>query len=156
MLINRIREQALEARKNRLPEASLLVTLSAEAAAVGKNNGNREPTDDEVVKVVQRFLKSAEETREMLLKYTDLCVIKGRACDMEIALYKSFLPVMLTSEEIEQSVQELVRDLGATSMKDMGQVMAALKERHGATVDMKLAAASYKTVIANGQASPAP
>lgn len=63
MLIVKIKHDQLVARKNRDQiESTLLTTLIGEADMVGKNNGNRDPFDEEVISVVKKFLKGVNET----------------------------------------------------------------------------------------------
>ena len=55
----------------------------------------------------------------------------------EIAIIAEYLPKELTREEIEEIVKEVIAKTGATSMKDMGQVMRGAKEKCGAAADGK-------------------
>ena len=67
MLIEKIKHDQLVARKNRSTvESTLLTTLIGEADMVGKNNGNRDPFDEEVISVVKKFLKGVNETIDIL------------------------------------------------------------------------------------------
>jgi uncharacterized protein YqeY len=56
----------------------------------------------------------------------------------EIAVIESFLPQQMDAAGTEAAVQAAIASTGATTMKDMGRVMAALKAAHGATLDMGL------------------
>jgi len=66
MLINKIKSDALEARKARKTNtATLLTTLYFEASMVGKNLENRESTDQEVLQVIEKFIKGANEVKNI-------------------------------------------------------------------------------------------
>ena len=67
MLIEKIKEDSLRARKDRNTwKANLLTTLYAEASMIGKNKGNRVSTDEETTAVITKFLKNAQETKTVL------------------------------------------------------------------------------------------
>ncbi len=133
-LLEQIKKDQFEARKAKEAlKATLLTTLFAEAAIVGKNDGNRETTDDEVVKVIQKFLKGVNETIEFVTKANNteaLAVAKA-----EKAILESYLPAMASADEIEAEVGNLVGE----GLNSMGAIMKALKEKFGSTLDGKLA-----------------
>ncbi|HUC16805.1 MAG TPA: GatB/YqeY domain-containing protein [Acetobacteraceae bacterium] len=56
--------------------------------------------------------------------------------EAEIAVIEEFLPPGLEGEALDRAVEAAVRESGATSAKDMGKVMAALKAAHGASIDL--------------------
>lgn len=56
--------------------------------------------------------------------------------EAEIALIESFLPAQMDEAALAAAVDAAITETGAASVKDMGRVMAALKARHGATLDM--------------------
>jgi uncharacterized protein YqeY len=97
MLIEKIKHDQLVARKNRDQiESTLLTTLIGEADMVGKNNGNRDPFDEEVISVVKKFLKGVNETIAILEK-------SGRDVsqfEKEREILDSYLPTQLTKEKI--------------------------------------------------------
>jgi len=97
MLINQIKFDALEARKARQTEtATLLTTLYSEASMVGKNAGNRESTDIEVLQVIEKFVKNANEVKNILLKNNkDVSNV-----DNEILVLSKYLPQKMSYEEL--------------------------------------------------------
>jgi hypothetical protein len=66
----------------------------------------------------------------------------------EIAIIASFMPQQMAEDEIKAAVAAAVRDTGAASMKDMGRVMAALKERHAGKMDFAKAGGLVKAELA--------
>lgn len=141
-MFNQIKKDTLEARKASSNAAGLLVTLQSEIAMKAKNDGNREPNDQDCVKVVQNFLKSALETRDIL----DTRGLDTAQPDLEIGILQSYLPKTLTEEETAKAVNDLVAETGASGMQDMGKVMGALKSKYGTTIDMKLASQLFKSL----------
>ncbi len=144
MLLESIRSASLEARRAKDAErAALLVTLYAESARVGKDAGNRESTDDEVVKVVRKFLKGVEESLSVLT------VEEARARALrEKEILESFLPRSVTGDELARVVDTLVEELPERTPKMMGAVMKALKDRLAGAYDGNEASALVKKALA--------
>lgn len=130
-----IKTASLQARKERnTKKAALLSTLISEASMVGKNNGNRESTDGEVVAVIKKMIANVNETIDILNKSNQET---GQVFDLveEGNLLYTFLPKQLTTEELSNVISTLVAVNNATSIKDMGKVMKALKEQYEGQYD---------------------
>jgi len=65
----------------------------------------------------------------------------------EIAILTEYLPKQLTTEEVENIVSEVISEVGATSMKDMGMVMKTAKEKIGASADGKTISDAVKKLL---------
>jgi uncharacterized protein len=131
-MLTEIRTDTLRMRKERDPLASKMVTLLSAITAAAKDDGNREATDDDAIKVIKKFLKGAEETFELT---------KDAGVQAEIDLYRSYLPEEMTEDDMRTAVKITIAQVEATSMKDMGRVMGTLQQAYGATMDMKVASA---------------
>jgi len=131
-----IRKDLFEAKKNHdTVRSNLLSALLGEAAAVGKNAGNRESTPEEVMQVIRKFIKNIDETITLLEK-------EGKPADKEKterAILESYLPKQLSPEELAKAIDEIVAALPERSPKMMGQVMAKLKELYNGRYDGKTA-----------------
>ncbi len=66
----------------------------------------------------------------------------------EIAVIQSFLPQQMDEATLHAAIDAVIAETGATTPRDMGRVMAALKARHGATLDMGRANAAVKSRLA--------
>ena len=82
---------------------------------------------------LQKMIKQRHESAELYEKggRADL-VTQERE---EIAIIEKYLPKQMTDQEIHDTILALVKDTGASAMKDMGRVMAALKERYAGKLD---------------------
>lgn len=105
------------------------------------------PADDDVT-VIEVLGKMAKQRRESI----DMYVTGNRpeladAERAELAVIESFLPQQLSPAEAQAKIRELVAELGATSVKDMGRVMAAVKERFAGQIDMSGASAMVKVAL---------
>jgi len=142
MLINQIKSDALIARKARKTDtATLLTTLYSEASIIGKNAGNRESTDTEVLQVIEKFIKNANEVKNILLKNNkDVSRV-----DNEILVLSKYLPQKMSYEELENVVREIVEVFKGINMQmKMSNIMAKLKENYSGMYDGKLASEIVK------------
>ena len=64
-----------------------------------------------------------------------------------MVVIESFLPTRLTEDETRAAILAIKAEVGATSLKDMGGVMALLKERHGSVIDMGKASGLVKAAL---------
>lgn len=104
-------------------------------------------TDDDalVVEVLQKMVKQRRESIEMFEKGgRQELADKEKA---EVAVIEGFLPAQMSAEETAAAIEAIKADLGATGMKDMGRVMAELKARHAASLDMSKASAAVKAAL---------
>ena len=107
MLIDKLRRDALQARKDKDAVASgLLVTLVSEAEMAGKNKHGSAfkgaMLDAEVIPVVQKFLKNATETRDVLAKAPDAGE-RLQVAEREIALLNGYLPTQMDDAALRKA-----------------------------------------------------
>jgi len=104
---------------------------------------DRLPDDDVLVtEVLQKMIK---QRRESITLYEQ----GGRqeladAEKAEVAVIEQFLPTQMSEEETNAAIDAIIAETGASSVKDMGRVMAALKERHASQLDMSKASGLVK------------
>ena len=65
----------------------------------------------------------------------------------EMDIISAFLPKQLSDEEVKRICQETVKSVGATSMKDMGKIMGALKSKHADTIDFSKVSPILKELL---------
>ena len=87
----------------------------------------KELGDDEVVELVRALRKQKLEAIEMFQSGGRADLVERET--LEKAVLESYLPQAPTRELIEQTVTQVIAELGASSVKDMGRVMQASKER---------------------------
>jgi uncharacterized protein len=105
------------------------------------------PKDDDalVTEVLQKMIKQRRESAELYRKggREDLAEAEER----EIAVIERFLPKQLGDAEAEAKIREIVAETGASSMKDMGRVMALVKERLGTSIEPARASGLVKAAL---------
>ena len=107
--------------------------------------GDQQIHDDEVLNLLQSLIKSRLESIELYKQGGRQDLVDKEAA--EIAVIKHFLPKQMSEEETRAAIRELVDSLAATSLKDMGKVMAALKSKYAGQLDMTKASAAVKDVL---------
>lgn len=136
--LNQIKDAQLVARKAKQTEkATLLTTLYAEAMTVGKNQGNRDSTDQEVLAVVQKFLKNNLEFQKVANE------AKLIELQQEEAILKQFMPKMLSEDEMIA----IIDAVKATS-PSMKEIMAYFKDEYAGQYDGKMLSTLVKNALA--------
>lgn len=108
--------------------------------------GNQEIPDDELVtNVLQKMAKQRRESIDMYEKGgRDELAAKEQA---ELGVIGEFLPQMMSEDDTKAAIEAIKAETGASSMADMGKVMGALKAKHGAVLDGKLASGLVKAAL---------
>ena len=113
-------------------------------AARGK--GNSDGIDDtEILQMLQTMVKQREESIALYEKGGRLELAQQE--QEEIDIIRSYLPKQLTEDEIAAAVKEVVAELDAKSLKDMGRTMAALRERYAGQMDFTKASSAVKAQL---------
>ncbi len=101
------------------------------------------PEDDVLVtEVLQKMIKQRRESIEMYTKGSRAELAEAESA--EVAVIERFLPRQMDDAELAAALDAIVAETGAASVKDMGRVMAFLKERHAGQLDMGKASAAVK------------
>jgi uncharacterized protein len=102
-------------------------------------------SDDEVLTVLARMIKQREESAATY--DTGNRPELAKAERDEIVVIREFMPKQMSADEAKAAVQDAIASTGAASMKDMGKVMAALKERYSGQMDFAKASAAVKDLL---------
>ncbi|MBN9787818.1 GatB/YqeY domain-containing protein [Pseudonocardia sp. TMWB2A] len=105
-----------------------------------------QPDDDAlVVEVLQKMVKQRRESITMFEQGgRDELAAQEKA---ELAVIETFLPAQMDDAATTAAIEAIKAEIGASSVKDMGRVMAVLKERHGSELDMSKASALVKAAL---------
>lgn len=101
--------------------------------------------DEEIVAMLRGMVKSRRESVELYRQGNRPELVAKE--EAEIAVIEAFLPSQMSEEAMKQAVADAVAETGAASIKDMGKVMAALKAKHAATLDMSKAGPLVKAAL---------
>ena len=101
--------------------------------------------DDEILSLLAKMIKQREESATAFDAGNRPELAAGER--EEIAIIRSFMPAQMDEAGVQNAVGTVIAELGATSIKDMGKVMAAMKERYAGQMDFARASALIKTAL---------
>lgn len=102
-------------------------------------------SDEDILALLQKMTKSRKESQEIYEKAGRLDLATQEA--QEIAIIQSFLPQQLSEAEVESAIAAAIAGTGASSVKDMGKVVGALKAQYAGRMDFAKAAARVKAML---------
>ena len=148
-LRNKIEEklnQALKAKdKNTYPTLRLVVSAIKDAEIAGRTKGQKEISDSDITTILKKMIKQRNESCEVYKKAGRNELLENET--QEIEVINAFLPKQLSEEETKKICADVVKSVGASSMKDMGKVMGALKSKHSDTLDFSKVSSIIKELL---------
>ncbi|WP_442678384.1 GatB/YqeY domain-containing protein [Sphingomonas sp. ASY06-1R] len=134
---------AMKARDTGTVSATRLIQAAIKNRDIELRTATATPDDDLLVtEVMQKMIKQRRESVDLYQKGGRQELADAELA--EIAVIERFLPKQMSEPEAAAAIDAIATDLGATSVKDMGRVMTALKERHAGQMDMSKASALVK------------
>ena len=122
-----LEQQIQEAIKEAM-KAKDAVALSANRAIKGEillfktaEGGAKEVTDGDIVKMIQKLVKQRKEAAEQFVAGARQDLADNELA--EAAALEKYLPKQLSPDEVKAKIQEIIAQVGATSIRDMGKVM---------------------------------
>jgi uncharacterized protein YqeY len=138
--------EALKAKdKNTYPTLRLVVSAIKDAEIAGRSKGQTEVTDSDVTSILKKMIKQRNESCEVYKKASRKELLESETREIEVI--SIFLPKQLSEEETKKICQETLKTVGATSMKDMGKVMGALKLKYADTIDFSKVSLIIKELL---------
>lgn len=123
----------------------LIIAGLKEKDVDARGRGQKEATDAELLSMMQNMIKQRNDSVKM---YVD-----GHRQDLadkeiaEIKIIERFLPKQMNDAEVEAAIKTVITATGASSIKDMGKVMAGLKEKFAGQMDFGKASTIIKTLL---------
>ena len=147
--INNALKDAMKAGDTRRVSTLRLVNSALKNADI-EARGQDKPalSDDDALGVLQKMIKQRHESVELYEKggRPELAAQERE----EITIISKYLPQQMTDQEIHDTIGALLKETGATAMKDMGRVMASLKERYAGKLDFAKASGAVKKMLGGG------
>jgi len=152
MLRDRLREFMKTAMKSKdeigLATVRLIQAALKDRDIAARSQGNMDGIgNDEILGLLQSMIKQRRDSIEMYEKGGRPELAEREA--LEIVVIQGFLPEQMSDEAAAAAIDAVVSELAASSMKDMGRVMAALKERHAGSMDFGKASGQVKARLAS-------
>ena len=138
--------EALKAKdKNTYPTLRLIVSAIKDAEIAGRSKGQKEIKDSDITSILKKMIKQRNESCEVYKKAGRTELLESET--KEINVINTFLPKQLNEEETKKICEEVIKSVGASSMKDMGKVMGALKSKHADTLDFSKVSGIIKGLL---------
>ena len=147
--INNAVKEAMKAKNERKLSTLRMVNSTIKNADIDARGQGKPPLSDaDLLGVFQKMIKQRQESVELYDKggRAELAAQERE----EIAIISHYLPRQMTDQEIHDTIGALVKEVGASAMKDMGKVMAAIKERYAGKLDVAKASAAVKKMLSGG------
>jgi len=157
LLDNREKKMLREDLQNALKEAMkakdmetvgavrLIIAGQKEKDVVARGSGKECASDQELLAMMQTMVKQRTESAKIYREggREELAVKEEK----EIKVIERFLPKQLGEDETKEIIKNIMAEIGASSIKDMGKVMAELKAKYAGQVDMGKASSLIKTLL---------
>jgi uncharacterized protein YqeY len=143
--INDAVKTAMKAQDKPRLSALRLVNAAIKNADIEAERGGKVFSEDDVLGLMQKMIKQRQESVEIY--------DKGGRKDLadaergEIEVIRGFLPQQMSEAEAKAAIAEVIAQEGATSVKDMGKVMAALKQAYAGKMDFGKASGQVKGLL---------
>jgi uncharacterized protein YqeY len=144
--INTALKDAMKARDERRVSTLRLVNAALKNADIeAQGKGKHALSDEELLGLLQKLIKQRQEAIELYDKAgrTELAD-RERG---EIEIITAYLPKQMSEAEAQAAVAQTIKATGATSIKDMGKVMAALKQSYAGRMDFGKASGLVKSML---------
>ncbi len=118
----------------RVSTVRMILARLKELDIAARPRGGGPVGDDELMAALRGMIKSRREAA-VLYRQGGRAELAAKE-EAEIALIEGYLPAQLDAAALATSVDAAISETGAAAMRDMGRVMALLKSRHGASLDL--------------------
>jgi len=142
-----LKESALKQYKDKVLTLRLIVSALKDKEIEKRGTGAKDTSikDEDVIAVLNKMLKQRRESLEIYKKAARNDLAEKE--DKEINIIQEFLPKQLDDNETKKACENAIKDSGATSIKDMGKVMAILKSKYSGSIDFSKAGAFLKELL---------
>ena len=146
-LLTQIQAQVKDAMK--AGDRLKLSTLRMLVAAIKQKeiDTRTELSDDEVISIIEKQVQQRLESAEQYKSAGRDELFEKESQEAEILT--TYLPEKMSEEEVAEMIEKIMSDMGEVTMKEMGNLMATLKNQAGSKIDMKLASQMVRDKIAN-------
>ena len=135
-LKEKLQEDLKFSMKNKDTVKKSVITLIRAAVKQYEVDNRVELGDEEIIDIISKQLKQRSDALEEFAKANREDLVNET--EAEIKVIKEYLPQQLSEEELNEIVKSTISEVGATSMKDMGKIMSAIKPKTKGRADGKL------------------
>jgi uncharacterized protein YqeY len=145
--LNEAMKEAMKSKDaKRLATVRLVLAALKDKDIAARSETSRELLgDDEILGLLAKMIKQREESATAYDAGNRPELAAGER--EEITIIRSFMPAQMDEAQMKEAVQKAIVELSAVSIKDMGKVMAILKERYAGQMDFSRASAATKEAL---------
>ncbi|ARM89305.1 GatB family aspartyl/glutamyl-tRNA amidotransferase protein [Rhizobium sp. CIAT894] len=149
MLRDQLATQLKEAMKakdaERLSTVRLIQAAIKDRDIANRGTGKEQASEDEILQILAKMVKQRDESAKIYEENSrPELAAKERA---EITVIQDFMPKQLSDGEVRANISAIIAETDSSGVKDMGKVMAALKERYAGQMDFAKASATVKELL---------
>lgn len=139
-------KDAMKSRNaERLSTVRLIQAAIKDRDIANRGSGKDEASDEEILQILAKMVKQRDESAKIYEENArPELAAKERA---EVVVIQDFLPKQLSDSEVRANISAIIAETGAEGPKDMGKVMAALKERYAGQMDFAKASGTVKELL---------
>ena len=146
--INNALKDAMKARDERRVSTLRLMNAAIKNADIENRGSAKQPLNEaELMSLFQKMIKQRQELVELYEKGGRAELAKQEREEIEII--GGYLPKQMSDVEAGAAISAIIQEINAQTMKDMGRVMAALRERFAGSMDFGKASAKIKEMLSN-------
>ena len=131
--------------KRRISTLRLIAAAIKDRDIAARGLGKSEATDAELLELFAKMIKQREESVKIYADAGRADLAKQEA--EEIDIIREYLPKQLSETDTQNAIAEAIAETGASSVKDMGKVMAALKSHYAGQMDFAKASALVRAKL---------
>ncbi|KAB2685333.1 MULTISPECIES: GatB/YqeY domain-containing protein [Brucella/Ochrobactrum group] len=137
---------ALKAQDKRRMSTLRLVMAAVKDRDIANRTAGKDPVgDEELLGILGKMVKQREESARIYEEGSRIELAEAER--EEIAIISEFLPQQMSDDEIKQACADVIAEIGAQGLRDMGKCMAVLKERYAGKMDFTKASAIVKSLL---------
>ena len=141
-ITNQLKDAMINKNTNLVNTLRLIKASIKDKDIIAKGNGKGDISDQEIISVLQTMIKQRKASIDMYLSGNREDLVKKE--ESEIEIISNFLPEQLSSQEIETIINELIISSGASSIKNIGDVIKLVKEKYEGRIDLGVASKLIK------------
>ncbi|ACM37233.1 GatB/YqeY domain-containing protein [Agrobacterium vitis] len=139
-------KEAMKAKDSRrLSTIRLVQSAIKDRDIANRGEGKDEASDDDILQLMAKLVKQREESAKI---YEDNARPELAAQEREeVAIIKGFMPEQMDDDKVREAISGIITEISAEGVRDMGKVMAALKERYAGQMDFAKASGLVKELL---------
>jgi uncharacterized protein len=131
--------------KRRVPTLRLIMAAIKDRDILNRGTGKDPATNDEISSILAKMIKQREESARLYEEGNRLELAEQERAEIEII--RDFMSKQLSDAEIHQVAKQVIDEIGASGLRDMGKCMNVLKERYAGQMDFSKASAIVKGIL---------